>query len=159
MFRPETPHDCLKQSGHEPRFIQLASEINGGMPDVVVERVQDALNRVRKPLNGSRVHIAGVAYKRDVSDIRESPAIDIVELLASAGAEVSYSDPFVPQFETVSTSLVAKPLLEAAARADCVLVCTDHSDVDYAELAARSQLIVDTRNVLKGLSGDHIIRL
>ena len=159
---PVDPHYLswkIKQFGHEPRFIQLASEINGAMPRVVVQRVQDALNRCSKPLNGSRVHVAGVAYKRNVSDMRESPAIDIIELLASAGAEVTYSDPYVPRLETHTLSLVSVPLTEAAAAADCVLVCTDHSCVDYAALAAVSQLIVDTRNVLKGQAGDNIVRL
>jgi UDP-N-acetyl-D-glucosamine dehydrogenase len=159
---PVDPHYLswkVRQFGHEPRFIQLASEINGLMPRVVVQRVQDALNRVAKPLNGSKVHVVGVAYKRDVSDMRESPAIDIVELLAEAGAEVSYSDPYVASLQTASTSLTAQPLIESAAGADCVLVCTDHSCVDYGALAAASPLIVDTRNVLKGFTGTNIVRL
>ncbi len=159
---PVDPHYLswkIKQFGYEPRFIQLASEINGLMPRVVVQRVQDALNRCAKPLNGSRVHVVGVAYKRDVSDMRESPAIDIVGLLAASGAIVSYSDPYVAKFETAAGALVSEPLTEAASAADCVLVCTDHSCIDYAALAAVSPLIVDTRNVLKGVDGDNIVRL
>ena len=159
---PVDPHYLswrVRQIGHEPRFIQLASEINGSMPQVVVRRVQEALNHHRKSLNGSVVHLAGVAYKRNVSDTRESPAIDIIELLIEAGAKVGFSDPFVERLTTKSASLPAEPLEAAASRADCVLICTDHDGIDYQQLARLSMLIVDTRNALKGCVAPHIFRL
>jgi UDP-N-acetyl-D-glucosamine dehydrogenase len=148
-----------KQAGAEARFIELAGQINGRMPEFVVEKVQAALNDCSKPLKGSRVHIAGVAYKRDVSDIRESPALDIIALLERRGAKISYSDPHVPQLRWDGGSLSSQPLEEAAARADCVVVVTDHSRVDYARLVEVAPLIVDTRNVLKSFASDKIVRL
>ncbi len=148
-----------KQAGAEARFIELAGQINGRMPEFVVEKVQAALNDCSKPLKGSRVHLVGVAYKRDVSDIRESPALDIIALLERRGAKISYSDPHVPQLRWDGGSLSSQPLEEAAARADCVVVVTDHSRVDYARLVEVAPLIVDTRNVLRSFSSDKIVRL
>lgn len=159
---PVDPHYLswkTKQAGYEPRFIELASEINGKMPARVVEKIQQALNRVKKAVNGSRIHVVGVAYKRGVSDVRESPAIDVIGLLGRLGADIGYSDPFVPRLRAGERELVGEPLDEAAGAADCVVIVTDHAGVDYAGLAARAKLVVDTRNALKGVSGDHIVRL
>lgn len=148
-----------REAGIEARFIELAGYINGQMPEHVVERIQDALNNATKPVRGSRVHIVGVAYKRDISDVRESPAIDIIHLLLRRGAVVSYSDPYVPTIAGEGLELHAEELLMAAERSDCVVIVTDHSNVDYAALVERSQLVFDARNALKGIESPKIIKL
>jgi UDP-N-acetyl-D-glucosamine dehydrogenase len=149
-----------RQNGFECRFIELAGHVNGSMPSYVVERVMDALNSVRKPLNGSRVHLFGVAYKRDVSDMRESPAIDILELLVRRGANVTYTDPFVASLTHEGCTLHSVPFERALAEpVDCAVVCTDHSAFDYRAIADRLSLVVDTRNALGGLGRPSIFRL
>jgi UDP-N-acetyl-D-glucosamine dehydrogenase len=159
---PVDPHYLswkTKQAGFEPRFIELASHINHQMPLFVVDKVQAALNEHSKPVKKSRIHLAGVAYKRNISDLRESPALDILALLEKRGADVSYSDPFAPELRLESRTLYSRPLLEAAAESDCVVIVTDHSNVDYAALVETAPLIVDTRNVLKKYRQPHIVRL
>ncbi|MCS6952471.1 MAG: nucleotide sugar dehydrogenase [Bryobacterales bacterium] len=148
-----------KQAGLEARFIELAGYINSQMPHFVVAKVQNALNDRSKPLRGSHIHILGVAYKRDVDDTRESPALDVIHLLRRQGARVSYSDPHVPELHADGLELRSEPLDERAAEADCVLIITDHSAFDYATVVEKARLIVDTRNALKGFQGDHIVRL
>jgi len=148
-----------KQSGIEARFIDLAGYINGNMPHFVVDKVQTALNNHGKPVKGSRVHVAGAAYKRNIDDMRESPALDIILLLKKRGAIISYSDPFVPELRLDGTSLYSEPLLESAARADCVVIVTDHSDFDYKGLLDSAKLIVDTRNAMKRFQSEKIVRL
>ena len=148
-----------KQSGIEARFIELAGYINGQMPHFVVEKIQNALNDVSKPLRGSHVHIMGVAYKRDIDDVRESPALDVIHLLNGRGAKVTYSDPFVPSVRVDGTSLTAGSDSELAGTADCVVIITDHSAFDYVALVDRAKLIVDTRNALKKASSPKIVRL
>jgi UDP-N-acetyl-D-glucosamine dehydrogenase len=149
-----------RQDGFECRFIELAGHINAAMPDYVVERVTEALNTVRKPVNGSQIHLLGVAYKRDVNDMRESPALDILTLLVRRGARVTYSDPFVPQLKHAGQSLVSIDLDEALDhRPDCTVICTDHTGFDYAELVTSGALIVDTRNALKQYEAPNIFRL
>jgi UDP-N-acetyl-D-glucosamine dehydrogenase len=139
-----------RQSGFECRFIELAGQVNSSMPAYVVERVAEALNTVRKPINGSRIHLIGVAYKRDVNDIRESPALDILELLTKRGAQMSYSDPFVPQLKHDGRTLTAIDLAVAlTAQPDCVIICTDHTGCDYSAVVESRTLVVDTRNALK----------
>ncbi|HTL01436.1 MAG TPA: nucleotide sugar dehydrogenase, partial [Vicinamibacterales bacterium] len=149
-----------RQTGFECRFIELAGHVNAAMPAYVVERVADALNTAKKPLNGSRIHLFGVAYKKDVSDMRESPALDVLELLIKRGAQVSYSDPWVATlqhgthtFESVKeeTALKGKP--------DCVVICTDHSAFDYDAIVRNAALVVDSRNALKKRPEPHIFRL
>jgi UDP-N-acetyl-D-glucosamine dehydrogenase len=147
-----------KQAGIEARFIELAGYINGQMPHFVADKVQNALNNIGKPVKGSRVHIMGVAYKRDIDDMRESPAIDIALLLQRRGAILSYSDPHVPQLRLDGLDLTACPESVAAA-ADCVVIVTDHSAFDYRALVERASLIVDSRNALKGLQSEKIVRL
>jgi UDP-N-acetyl-D-glucosamine dehydrogenase len=147
-----------KQAGIEARFIELAGYINGQMPHFVAEKVQHALNDAGKPVRGSRIHIMGVAYKRDIDDMRESPALDVALLLERRGAQLSYSDPHVPALRLDGLHLEAKPE-EAAADADCVVIITDHSAFDYRRLVERSRLIVDTRNALKGVRSAKIVRL
>jgi UDP-N-acetyl-D-glucosamine dehydrogenase len=148
-----------RQTGFECRFIELAGQVNSAMPEYVVQLVADALNTVKKPINGSTVHLFGVAYKRDVNDVRESPALDILELLAHRGARIGYTDPFVPSLELGGRRLTSVPFADALkAPADCSIVATDHTTFDYARIAALP-LVVDTRNALKGLTGPTIFRL
>jgi len=148
-----------KQAGAEARFIELAGQINGQMPHFVVEKIQAALNDHGKPVKGSRVHLAGVAYKKNVGDTRESPALDIAALLEKRGARISYSDPHVPQLRLDGSLLTSQPLEESARASDCVVIVTDHAGVDYARLLDLAPLVVDTRNVLRGRESDKIVRL
>jgi len=147
-----------KQAGIEARFIELAGYINGQMPRFVTEKVQNALNDCGKPVRGSHVHIVGVAYKRDIDDVRESPALDIMHLLNRRGARLTYTDPYVPRLTMEGLELHSMPL-EAAAEADCVVIVTDHSAIDYRELVERSRLVVDTRNATRGLRSPKIVKL
>ncbi len=148
-----------KQSGIEARFIELAGYINGNMPHFVVDKIQTALNHHSKPVNGARIHVAGVAYKRNIDDMRESPALDVILLLKKRGAVISYSDPYVPHLRLDGMTLDSQPLLESAANADCVVIVTDHSDFDYRGLLGSSKLIVDTRNAMKAFKSEKIVRL
>jgi UDP-N-acetyl-D-glucosamine dehydrogenase len=147
-----------KQAGIEARFIELAGYINGQMPHFVLSKVQNALNDFAKPVKGSRVHLMGVAYKRNIDDVRESPALDLLLLLRQRGARVSYSDPYVPVLRMDGLDLKAEPQ-DAAAAADCVVIVTDHAAFDYQALVRNASLIVDTRNALKGFHSDTIVRL
>jgi UDP-N-acetyl-D-glucosamine dehydrogenase len=147
-----------RQAGIEARFIELAGNINGQMPHFVVDKVQTALNDAAKPVKGSRIHVMGVAYKRDIDDLRESPALDIMLLLKRRGAILSYSDPHVPGLRLDGLELTACPE-EAAGAADCVVIVTNHSAFDYPALVAHAPLIVDTRNALKGVNSAKIVRL
>ena len=147
-----------KQAGIEARFIELAGYINGQMPEFAVEKVAQALNDAGKPVKGSRIHIMGVAYKRDIDDVRESPALDVILLLNKRQAIVSYSDPHVPVLRLDGSEMLAQPE-ETAAEADCVVIVTDHTAFDYKALVERSKLIVDTRNALKGSRSAKIVRL
>jgi UDP-N-acetyl-D-glucosamine dehydrogenase len=149
-----------RQNGFECRFIELAGHVNSSMPDYVVERVAAALNSARKPINGSKILLVGVAYKKDVNDMRESPALDILELLLRRGAEITYSDPWVPELAHDPHVLVSVDLAEALRqRPDCAVICTDHSQFDYAALVKSGTLIVDTRNALRGFTEPTIFRL
>jgi UDP-N-acetyl-D-glucosamine dehydrogenase len=148
-----------KQAGIEARFIELAGYINGQMPQFVVDKVQNALNDHGKPLRGSRIHIMGVAYKRDVDDVRESPALDIILLLEKRGAQLTYSDPHVPVLKKDGVELRGEAADEAAAEADCVVIVTDHSAFDYTKLVAKARLIVDTRNAMRAFQSTKIVRL
>jgi UDP-N-acetyl-D-glucosamine dehydrogenase len=150
-----------KQAGIEARFIELAGYINGSMPHFVVAKIQNALNDHSKALKGSRVHVLGVAYKRDIDDVRESPALDIIHLLGELGAKVSYSDPFVAglRADGVVPAMDSIDPEKAAAEVDCVVIVTDHKGFDYTKLVDSAKLIVDTRNALKGRISDKIVRL
>ncbi|PYQ90811.1 MAG: UDP-N-acetyl-D-glucosamine dehydrogenase [Acidobacteria bacterium] len=142
-----------KQSGFDPRFIELAGQINASMPHFVVDKIADALNRHRKPLNGSTVLVLGVAYKRDIDDIRESPSLDVMTLLHRKGATVLYADPHVPTVSARSWSggfeLHGETITpESLTQADCVAILTDHQAVDYGMVLRSARLIVDTRNAV-----------
>jgi UDP-N-acetyl-D-glucosamine dehydrogenase len=148
-----------KQAGIEARFIELAGYINGQMPHFVVDKVQNALNDAGKPLKGSHVHVLGVAYKRDIDDVRESPALDMMVLMKNKGAKVTYSDPFVPKLRLCDRDLRASDTLSLSAKADCVLIATDHTSFDYPEILNKARLIVDARNALRGHASEKIVRL
>jgi UDP-N-acetyl-D-glucosamine dehydrogenase len=147
-----------RQAGIEARFIELAGYINGQMPHFVVDKIQNALNDAAKPVKGSRIHVMGVAYKRDIDDLRESPALDILLMLHRRGALLSYSDPHVPEVRLDGVRLSAVPEEQASA-ADCAVIITDHTAFDYQGLVERAPLIVDTRNALKGNRSEKIVRL
>ena len=148
-----------KQAGIEARFIELAGYINGQMPHFMVEKVQNALNDRGKAVKGSHVHILGVAYKRDIDDVRESPALDIIHLLQRRGAKVTFSDPHVSSIRIEDGVLTSTEALEAVAQADATVIVTDHAQVDYRPIVERAALIVDTRNALRGYSSANVIRL
>src|ERR1700690_3996986 len=149
-----------KEFDFRTRFIELAGEINIGMPYHVIESVAKALNQHKKALNGSRVLILGVAYKRDIDDLRESPALTIIELLQKDGAQVSYNDPYFPAIgkgRKYDLQMKSTPL-ENLGRYDCVLIVTDHSDYDYARIVRESRLVVDTRNATRGIRDPKVVR-
>ena len=149
-----------RQNGFECRFIELAGQVNSAMPEYVVERVAEALNTTKKAINGSRVHVLGVAYKRDVNDMRESPALDVMESLGRRGATLSYTDPYVPDFKHGGHAMTSVTLEKAIAdRPDCVVICTDHAVFNYDALIESGVLIVDTRNALKNRQAANIFRL
>ena len=148
-----------RQSGFECRFIELAGHVNSSMPAYVVERVSDALNSARKAINGSKIHLFGVAYKKDVTDMRESPALDILELLHQRGATLSYTDPYVPKLHHGSLQLCSVPEEKAGPGIDCAVICTNHRVFNYPAIVKAFPLVVDTRNALKGMDAPNIFRL
>ena len=148
-----------RQTGFECRFIELAGHVNSSMPEYVVERVSEALNTKKKAVNGARIHVFGVAYKKDVSDMRESPALDILALLHRRGADLSYSDPYVPVLKEGELCLRSVDEAKVDGGIDCAVICTDHRAFDYRSFPARFPLVVDTRNALKGNGAENIFRL
>jgi UDP-N-acetyl-D-glucosamine dehydrogenase len=152
----------LKTVNYSARFIELASEINTTMPRFTVSKVQDALNQHKKALNGAKVLVLGAAYKADIDDLRESPALDIIHLLGEKGAQVSYHDPFIHVIHHDELEMESIRDLETAVKeADCVLIVTNHSSYDYGKILQDARLIVDTRNALQthGKQIDKVIRL
>lgn len=151
---PIDPHYLswkLRTLNYTARFIELAAEVNSHMPDFVVSKIADGLNDERKAINGSNILVLGVAYKRDVSDVRESPALDVIHLLRGRGANVTYHDPYVPHVRIEDFVLESSDLSDdILAATDCVVVVTDHSDFDYTRIADKARLIVDTRNAING---------
>ncbi len=149
-----------KKNGFDLRFISLADHINGSMPEFVVEKITDSLNGMEKSVKGSNIHILGVAYKKDVNDIRESPALEIMNILRLKGAKLTYTDPYVPEIDYLKLSIKSKPLSkDVLSKADCSVILTDHSNFNYDLIVTYSRLIVDTRNALKGIKKKHIVRL
>jgi UDP-N-acetyl-D-glucosamine dehydrogenase len=143
----------LKTLNYTARFIDLASEVNTEMPRYWVQKVQDALNDAGRAVKGSRVLVLGVAYKRDVDDVRESPALDIIHLLYEKGAQVTYHDPHVPEVHVEGLRLCSEPDLdEALSVADCAIIVTDHSVYDWQRVARYAQRVVDTRGALRHLA-------
>lgn len=149
-----------KQFGFRTRFIELAGEVNSQMPKYVVEKTAEALNARRQPLNGSSILVLGVAYKKDVDDLRESPALTIIDLLRRAGAKVAYHDPYFPAVSVgrhYEVNLTCAPLDNLGAY-DCVLIVTDHSAYDFAHIAREAKLLVDTRNATREIESSNIAR-
>jgi UDP-N-acetyl-D-glucosamine dehydrogenase len=142
----------LKTLKYNARFIQLADEVNSSMPEFVAVKVADALNDRGRAVRGAKILVCGVTYKRDIDDLRESPALDIIELLQRRGAQVSYHDRHVPLLDHGGATVPNVPL-DRLAEFDCVVIATDHSDVDYGALVENARLVVDTRNATRGLRG------
>ncbi len=141
-------------------FIELSGKINSDMPRYVATRVVEALNREEKSINGASVLLVGVAYKKDVNDVRESPGLHIIESLAEKGAYLSYHDPFIPSVRIDGIELDSTPLTEAVVKAaDCVIIVADHTDIDYQMLADEAQLIFDTRDKMKDIPSSNVERL
>lgn len=146
--------------GFEPRFIELAGQINGRMPEHVVEKLAEAMNDRSRCLKGAKVLVVGVAYKGDINDVRESPALDILSLLVRKGALVSYHDPYVPRLSMGEKEMASQDLTETMLESvDGAVIVTDHRGMDYSKLVKCSPLILDTRNALKGVKAPHIVRL
>jgi UDP-N-acetyl-D-glucosamine dehydrogenase len=156
---PLDPHYLawkMRTLNYRTRFIELAGEINAEMPEYWVEKVVAALNEQSKAARGSNVLVVGVAYKRDINDLRESPALDVIRLLERMGAVVRYHDPFIPELHEDGVSLTSSPLAPETVRAaDCVVIVTDHTKLDYAMLAREARALVDTRHVVAGFRKDH----
>ncbi len=143
----------LKSLNYRARFIELATEVNSEMPNFVLGKVADALNAHKKSVNGSKILVIGVAYKKDVSDVRESPAVDIIEMLETKGADVKYHDPYVPLLQHDARKMRSVPLTGENLRgADCTLIITDHSNIDYRYVVDHARCVVDTRNATKGIN-------
>jgi UDP-N-acetyl-D-glucosamine dehydrogenase len=149
-----------KRFDFHARFIELAGQVNVAMPYFVVENVVEAMSQRGKPLRGSNILILGVAYKRDIDDLRESPALTIIELLQKRGAHVEYNDPFfafVGSGRRYDLNMTCTPL-DRIPEFDCVVIVTDHTQYDYAGIVNQAKLVVDTRNATKGIAADHIVR-
>lgn len=149
---PLDPHYLawkMRSLNYRTRFIELAGEINAEMPEYWVAKVTDVLNSAAKAVRGSTVLVLGVAYKKDIDDVRESPALDIIRLLERMGAKVRYHDPFIPELHEDGIALRSSALTSEAVRgADCIVIVTDHSALDYAMIAREAQAVVDTRHVI-----------
>jgi len=152
----------MKSFNYNARFIELASEINTNMPRFAVSKVQDALNEHGKAIKGSRILVLGVAYKPDIDDLRESPALDVIHLLKTKGAEVVYHDPYVARFNHDGWAMESvTDLMGEVKAADVVVIVTNHRKYDYAAILASARLVVDTRNALgaAGKSSPKVVRL
>jgi UDP-N-acetyl-D-glucosamine dehydrogenase len=153
-----------KQAGFEARFIELAGHVNSAMPHYVADRVGEALNTRRKAVNGASILVLGVAYKKDIDDIRESPALDVMHVLHQRGARLSYADPHVAELRARdwpgNQHLTSVDLTgETLASFDCVVIVTDHKAFDWTMIAESAALVVDTRNALGASAGAHVFRL
>ena len=149
-----------KEYDFNTRFIELAGEVNEAMPEFVTQQVARALNGHKKAVNGSRILMLGMSYKKDIDDLRESPALTIIELLRAEGAEVLYNDPYHPRVgrgRHYNLNMTSTPL-DDLGQYDCVLIVTDHSDYDYARIVRESRLVVDTRNATKGIKAANLVR-
>jgi len=151
----------LKMFNYNARFIELASEVNTNMPYFVVTKVFDALNAHRKSINGSNILVLGAAYKKDVGDVRESPALDVIRLLKDKGGVISYNDPHIPLLHEDNMDLRSIDLSDYSAlnNYDCTVIVTDHSSYDYKKVVEFSNIVVDTRNATKGIVSNKIVRL
>ncbi|HVT99907.1 MAG TPA: UDP binding domain-containing protein, partial [Acidobacteriaceae bacterium] len=149
-----------KEFDFRTKFIELAGEVNLAMPYFVVESVMEAMSQQGKALRDSRILILGMAYKRDIDDLRESPSLTIIELLQKRGAQVSYNDPFFPTVghgRKYALNMTSTPL-EKVGEFDCVVIVTDHSQYDYADIVSKAKLVVDTRNATRGIEAKNLVR-
>jgi UDP-N-acetyl-D-glucosamine dehydrogenase len=149
----------LKTLNYRARFIELAGEVNSGMPDYVCEVVADALNDREKSVKGSRVLVLGVTYKRDIEDVRESPALDIIKVLEGKGARVGYNDPYVPELQLDHSVMRSSDLIPSVRAADVVVIVTDHTSYPYREIVEAAPVVVDTRNATKGIRSPKIVKI
>jgi UDP-N-acetyl-D-glucosamine dehydrogenase len=149
----------LKTLNYRARFIELAGEVNSGMPEHVCALVAHALNEREKSVKGSRVLVLGVTYKRDVDDVRESPALDILKILEKKGARVDYNDPYVPELQLDHTVLRSQELLPSVRASDVVVIVTDHSAYPYREIVEAAPVVVDTRNATRGIRSKKIVKI
>ena len=149
----------LKTLNYRARFIELAGEINSEMPEHVCDRVARALNDREKSVKGSRILVLGVTYKRDVDDVRESPALDILRILESRGAKIAYNDPRVPELQWKDTVLRSEELMPAVRGADVVVIVTDHSAYPYREIVAGAASVLDTRNATRGIRAANVTKI
>lgn len=160
---PIDPHYLswkMKSLNFSARFIELAGEINSHMPDFAVNKIMRTLNQRKKSINGSKILVLGVAYKANVSDMRESPALDVIHLLMQMGADVSYHDPYVPTLQIDKHKLASRPYsVQLLKQSDAVVITTAHSVFNPKEILESSNLVIDTRNMLRGLKADHLVRL
>ncbi|MBI4056102.1 MAG: nucleotide sugar dehydrogenase [Elusimicrobia bacterium] len=160
---PIDPHYLawkMKALNFEPRFIELAGVINSSMPRHVVQRLSEIMNQRGRALKGSRLFLLGVAYKKDVSDHRESPALDVMKLLLESGAEIAYHDPFVPSVSLGKEHFSSQKLTEKALRsADCAVILTGHSNLDYKWVVKKARLVFDTRNATQAMKSPNLLRL
>ncbi len=149
----------LKTLNYRARFIELAGEINSEMPEYVCARAADALNDREKSVKGSRILVLGVTYKKDIEDVRESPALDIIRILEKRGARISYHDPFVPKLDMEELSLQSQDLMPAVKEADLVLIVTDHSAFPYPQIVEAARVVLDTRNATRGLRSEKVLKI
>lgn len=150
-----------KEYGLNTRFIELSGEINTSMPDWVVNKVSDALNNVERAIKNSKILILGLSYKKNIDDVRESPSVELMEILRSKGAVITYSDPYIPKFPKMREhyfDLQSAPLtIETLKEMDCVIISTNHDNFDYDFILEHSRLIVDTRGVYRGVNSDKVV--
>jgi UDP-N-acetyl-D-glucosamine dehydrogenase len=149
----------LKTLDYRARFIELAGEVNSAMPEHVCSRIADALNERCRSVKGSRILVLGVTYKKDIDDVRESPALDILRILERRGARVGYNDPYVPQLDLNETRLESQELMPAVAEADAVVIVADHGAYPFREIVDAARLVVDTRNATRGIASDRIVKI
>jgi len=149
-----------REHDYHTRLIELAGEINNSMPDFVIDRLMKVLNRYKKPLNGSKILLLGVAYKKDIDDLRESPSLKLIELLEQENADLIYNDPHIPQFKHKEKKYKSKELTdELLEEVDAVLIATDHSEYNAKNIVEKSEVIFDTRNLTKGIDSDKVYKL
>lgn len=149
----------LKTLNFYSRFIELAGEMNSRMPEYLVSRIVDGLNDMRKSIKGSKILIVGVAYKKDVRDVRESPALDVIKLLIDKNADIRYYDPFIPEISEAGHKLRSIKSLSNLKSYDAVVIVTNHSSINYKKLVADSKLVIDSRNATKGINSPKIVKL
>jgi UDP-N-acetyl-D-glucosamine dehydrogenase len=149
----------LKTLDYRARFIELAGEVNSAMPEHVCSRVAEALNDRSKSVKGSRILVLGVTYKKDIDDVRESPALDILRILEKRGGRVGYNDPYVPHLDLNGTRLSSQDLLPAVREADAVVIVADHTGYPYRDIVDAARLVVDTRNATRGLVSEKIVKI